>query len=169
MVVAMIGILTVQLLDGAFMPVNYEPLEFDHLSVSWREGSLVPTRPICRDLGFGCGSRHSHAGIQLFLASRLHSPSSPFCRSNAMDVTFEPRRCQPRVMPLHLSKESNTLQFDKSAAIPGRDLYPRDVIFCGEERIPFLRAAFGNNDNVDAKVTIHPSEQTQLPIRRHNP
>ena len=38
------------------------------------------------------------------------------------------------------------------------------VIFCGDERIPFLRAAFGNNDNVDAKVTFGRLEQTLFTV-----
>jgi hypothetical protein len=163
-VLATIGTITLQVLDGTFISVKQSTLfskstKLDAISFL---NDRLQTCEISRRCRRRCISLQKHVLPQI---AGLDSVSSNTCRCIVPDAGIARSRRAPRATCMQQSPtpiESSTLQFDKFAKASKRELYSRDVIFCGDERIPFLRASFGNNDNVDAKVTFGRLERTPL-------
>lgn len=154
---AILGITTLQLLDGTFISIKQTPLSSNVFESEMRK-DFQYSRQIFEDSKGGCRRRCSRSQKHLqSKIARLDLIPSKYYRSRIPANHFVTYRCTQRATGLQQSPtpiESKTLYFDRFARVPRRELYPRDVIFCGDERIPFLRAAFGNNDNVEAKVTF---------------
>ena len=155
--------LVFQVLDGTFVSLNLRSTPSKSLNICETIVQCDSKGQFCSGLHQRCSRHHDRPARKFVLQATKSGPAYTKVHIGLPSMTLAQRhRHQVLLQSSKTPSGSSALQFETFAGAPRHGTYTRDAIICGDERIPFLRAAFGNNDDVDAKVTVRRAERTPL-------